>query len=230
MIRKCTKQISKEGPYEKFLAKGAEHLTDAELLGIVIRTGTVGENSVSLGQKILDLSSGRANGILGLHHLSIADLKGIRGIGEVKAVKIKCIAELSNRIATTTAKESVQFDKPETIARYYMEQMRHKETEQTILLLLDGRNHLIGDCVISTGTVNASLLSAREVMIMALMKRAVYLILLHNHPSGDPTPSKMDLKVTKKIKEAAELIEIPLLDHIIIGDHKYVSFREQHIF
>lgn len=215
-------------PYEKFLKLGAGALTDAELLAIIIRIGTKDTSSVKIGQKVLNLSDNHL-GLLGLHHITIADLMTINGIGEVKAVKIKCIAELAKRLSKASAAHSLRIDQPKTVADYYMEELRHVETEHTLLVMLDNKNRIINDSIISKGTVNSSLLSPREIFLMALQNKAVYILLLHNHPSGDPTPSKQDLTITKRIMEASKLIGIPLIDHIIIGDNKYISFREKGI-
>ena len=215
-----------DGPYEKFLEKGAAALSDAELVAVILRTGTVGEDTVSIANRVLNLPDERNKGILGLHHVSLEELMKIRGIGQVKAIKLKCIAELSSRISRAGAKKTLQLTDPESVAAYYMERMRHCEREQVILLMMDNRNRLIEEHVISQGTVNASIMSAREIFMTALRKGAVYIMLLHNHPGGDPTPGKQDITVTERIKKASELIEIPLIDHIIIGDRKYFSFKE----
>lgn len=215
-------------PYEKFLAYGAQNLTDAELLAIIIRTGTKGEDALALAKRVLEMNANR-DGLLQLQHIHLEQLKSIRGIGEVKAVRIKCIAELSNRIAATHMRERVDFSRPELVADYYMERMRHLENEQVRMLLLDNKGRLIHDTVLSTGTVNFSVLSPRDMFIRALEYRAVYIMLLHNHPSGDPTPSKDDRTMTAKIKAAGSFLHIPLLDHIIIGDGRYVSFLEEKI-
>lgn len=215
-----------EQPYEKFLKLGSEYLTDAELLAIIIRTGTKEENSVEIGQRVLKLSDERY-GLLGLHHISIEELMTIHGIGEVKAVKIKCIAELSKRISKMSAGLKLQINSPKTVADYYMEELRHIETERILLVMLDNKNRIIKDIVISQGTVNASILSPREIFLIALRYKAVYILILHNHPSGDPTPSKQDIAITKRMKEVADLIGIPLIDHIVIGDNKYISFKEK---
>lgn len=218
----CTQEL----PYEKFLREGPGSLSDAELLAIILRTGTRGENTVSIASRVLQLSKGRQRGILGLHHLTLQELMSIRGIGEVKAIKLKCIAELSNRISRAAAEERLVLTSPESVAAYYMERLRHEETEQVILIMMDGRNHLLAERVISKGTANASLVSAREVFRTALQNGAVYLMLLHNHPGGDPAPGKQDRLITERLQKAAALIEIPLIDHIIIGDKRYFSFRE----
>ena len=145
-------------PYEKFEIFGAQSLTDSELLAIIIRTGTKDANSIELGKKILNLSNGRGqtNGLLSLQHLTLEELMKIKGIGKVKAIRIKCVTEFSRRIAMETFKKGIRFDKPATIADYYKEQVRHLEVEQVILVMTDGKNQFLKDCVLSIGTVNVS--------------------------------------------------------------------------
>lgn len=213
-------------PYEKFLNLGASALTDEELLAIIIRTGTNGVSAVDLSRQVLNLSVS-CKGLLGLHHLSLTDLMTIKGIGIVKAVKIKCIAELSMRIAKKSASKNMVFSSPSNIANYFMEEMRHLEVENVILLLLDNKNGMIGNVLLSKGTINASIVSTREIFLHALQFQASYIVLLHNHPSGSITPSEADIVLTKKIVSASKIMNIPLIDHIIIGDLKYTSLAEQ---
>lgn len=213
-------------PYEKFLKLGAESLSEAELLAIILRTGTRKHTALDLAGKVLTLFKGREEGLNGLHHISVKELMEIPGIGEIKAVKLKCIAELAKRMAKERAAETLNFSAPETVAGYYMEALRHEEKEKILLLLLDNKLNLIEENVLSVGTVNASLLSTRDIFMKALKCRATNLMLLHNHPSGDPRPSRQDIYITKKIKEAGELMDVPLTDHIIVGDNCYVSLKE----
>jgi DNA repair protein RadC len=220
------KQMPKsEQPYEKFLQYGPEVLSDAELLAIIIRTGTKEEKSIDLARKVFRLSNCEDN-LLAITRLSLKDLLQIKGIGRVKAVQIKCIAELSRRIAKTNAKSRLCMNNPRTIADYYMEDLRFVNQEVTLLVMVDTKNQFLKDKIISKGTVNSSLISPREIFLESLNNQAVYIVLIHNHPSGDPTPSKEDILATRRIKEAGQLIGIMLLDHIIIGDRKYVSLKE----
>lgn len=225
--QKTMKELPKEEqPYEKFEAYGAESLSNAELLAVILRTGTKGMTAVSLARNILGESSAE-QGILSIEHLSLRELKNISGVGHVKAIQIKCIAELAKRIAKAEQYQKVSFRQPKSIAEYYMEEFRMKKQEHMMLIMLNTKSRLIADKVIFKGTVNASLVSPREIFIEAVEHEAVNIILLHNHPSGDPTPSREDIALTKRIKEAGNLMDIKLLDHIIIGDHKYISFAEQ---
>ena len=202
-------------PYEKCEQYGAEHLTDVELLAVLLRTGTKGENSLRLAQKILHPPFG-SEGLLSIPQWSMEQLLKIKGIGKVKSIQILCLAELARRMAKAEASLGLDFSSPDSIARYYMEDLRHKK--------------LISEMDVSTGTINSTLVSPRELFVEALQKNAVSIILLHNHPSGDPTPSKEDLLTTRRIREAGALIGIELLDHIIIGDNCYFSLREKGFF
>ncbi|MDO4512551.1 MAG: DNA repair protein RadC [Lachnospiraceae bacterium] len=215
-------------PYEKFTMYGPESLTDAELLAIIIRTGTKEKTALQIGEEILALKASQTgkNSILSLCELTLEELLKVDGIGEVKAVKLKCIAELSRRIWLTHNKDRLNFSKPSTIAAYYMENLRHAKKEQAILLSLNSKCELLKETMLSLGTVNMSLVSPRELFLQALKDEASNVILIHNHPSGDPTPSKADYELTKQLMAAGELLRIPLLDHIIIGDQCYTSFKE----
>ena len=214
-----------ERPYEKCEKKGAGNLSDAELLAVLLRTGTRGENALELSERIL-YHAGKP-GLLSIHQFSMERLKKIKGIGRVKAIQISCISELTKRLAKESAQEFLSFSNPDSVARYYMEDLRHEKQEHMRLLMLNSKSKLIGETDISKGTVNASLITPRELFIEALQKNAVSIIIMHNHPSGDPTPSTEDRLTTKRILTAGELIGIELLDHIIIGNNRYISFRKE---
>lgn len=214
-----------ERPYEKCSRLGAEHLSDVELLAVLLRTGTRGENALELAGRILYHAGGIS--ILGIHQFNAERLKQIKGIGNVKAIQISCISELAKRLAKASYQDTVCFTDPKTIAQYYMEDLRHEKQEHMKLLMLNSKAKLLGETTISKGTVNASLVTPRELFIEALQKNAVSIIILHNHPSGDPSPSREDMLTTKRIQDAGALIGIELLDHIIIGNNCYISFREE---
>jgi DNA repair protein RadC len=215
-----------ERPYEKLERFGAHVLSDAELLAIIIRSGSRKDRSIDLAHKVLNINQ---KGLIGIYQLSLKELQTISGIGRVKAIQMKAIAELSKRISKTHAMTTMQVNSPSSVANIYMEEMRHLQQEHLKLVLLDTKNKIILEHYISIGTVNCSLINPREVLIYALKNQAVNIILLHNHPSGDPTPSKEDLLVTKRIVEASDIIGIKLLDHIVIGDGRFVSLKEQGI-
>ena len=215
-----------ERPYEKCLLYGAGSLSDAELISVIIRTGSRGERCVDLAHRILNAGP---DGLLNLLQLDVKQLTKIHGIGNVKAVQLKCVGELAKRIASTRRRQQVVLESPESIASYYMERMRHEAQEILVLAMFDSKSMLIGEKVISVGTSNAALISPREIYRTALQEQAVYIVILHNHPSGNPEPSREDVQVTRKIKQSGEILDILLMDHIIIGDNRYFSFREQDI-
>ena len=222
-----TKNIGNENmPYEKFIRFGPDALTEGELLAIILRTGTHTRSALEIAEEILSLSDSPRTGLLGLYDVPLERLMQIKGVGEVNAVKIKCIAELAMRINITNAKSGLIISKPETIANYFMEKLRHQRKECVILACLDGKGQILKEILLSSGSVNMSLISPREVFLEALRNDAVNVILIHNHPSGDTSPSEADIQSTKRVFDMGQLLDVLLLDHIIIGDNCYFSFRE----
>ena len=218
-------------PYEKCFEKGPEYLTDVELLAVILRTGTNGISSFDLSKDILSYKS--QNGkqdLLSIMHMTKEQLLSIKGVGMVKAVQIMCVRELVRRISSVKAKDSIQYNIPSTIADYYMEQLRHLEQENLVVMFLDTKCHLIKDMTITKGTVNQSLISSREIFVEALRCDAVNIILIHNHPSGNPAPSVEDELITQKIKEMANCLEIEFIDHLIVGKHCFYSFASKKIY
>lgn len=213
-------------PYERFLRFGPENLTEAELLAIIIRTGTREKSALQLAEQVLQLARYPREGLLGLYEVTLEELESVKGIGEVKAVKLKCLAELSMRMSAASAGEGLRFERSAQVAACFMERLRHRDRECVLLLCLDAKCRLIREKKLSEGSVKISLISPREIFLEALEARAVNIVLLHNHPSGDPTPSKADLALTENVREMGEKLDVPLLDHIVIGDNKYVSFKE----
>ena len=202
-------------------------MSDTELLSILLRTGSKELNSLELASSILALNYPN-DGILGLLHLSLPEFMSVKGIGKVKGIQLLCVGELSRRIWKRKAREQVRiFQTPDAVAKYFQEDMRHIKQEQFYIMLFNTRQVLIRDILISQGTVNASLASPREIFIEALRYQAVSLILVHNHPSGNPEPSMEDIALTRRVFEAGQLIGIHLQDHVIIGEHTYVSMKER---
>lgn len=214
-----------ERPYEKCLTYGTEAMTDVELLAVILRTGVKGCNVKELATKMLKNEEGDIN-VLSLTRLSFEKLLKINGIGKVKAIQILCILELTKRMSRTRFHNQTRYNNSAVIAEYYMEKLRHLQQECTYVMFLDTKCRLIKDKLITTGTVNQSLLSPREILIEALNCNCVNMVLVHNHPSGDPSPSRDDIKSTTRLKEAGQIIGIRLLDHIIIGDNAYFSLKE----
>ena len=212
-----------EKPYEKFLAYGPESLSDAELLAVIIKSGTNGLKSVEVAQNFLNQKN---RNLMNLYDVTYEEMLGMKGIGKVKAIQLKCIAELSNRITATKYMERISLRDARTIAIYFMEKLRHETQEQLVVCMFDSKCRLLAEEVVSKGSVNTSLVPPREIFLLALQKRAVHIVLLHNHPSGVSTPSGEDDEVIKRISECGQMIGIPLSDHIIIGDRNYFSYRE----
>lgn len=215
-----------ERPYEKCEAYGPSILSDAELLAVILRTGAKNLRAIDLAVNILNYSESYP-GLKGLNYLTMKEFMGIKGVGRVKAIELLCLTELTKRMAKEIHRDSLRLITPQSVANYYMQDLRHLNQEQVILILLDSKSKIIKDMVISSGTVNTSIMPTREVFIQALKYEAVNIILIHNHPSGDPSPSGEDIRVTKRLKEAGNLIGIMLMDHLIIGDNKYISLKEQ---
>lgn len=217
---------TKELPYEKFLDLGARSLTDSELLAILLRTGTKDLDVLSLAKEVLNM--GDINeGILNLYNITYSELLKIKGIGKVKAIQILAMLEFSKRLWRSSKSNKFIFDTPMSVSDYYMQDMRNLKREEVHLAILDTRQRLMLDLLISRGTVNSSIFSVRDVLIESLKHGAVNIIIVHNHPSGNPKPSKEDISITNELRKACYLIGIRLNDHIIIGDNRYYSFREQ---
>lgn len=212
-----------EQPCEKCFRYGAQALSDAELLAVILRSGTKDMTALQLAQTLL---AQKEKNLLNLIYMSPEELQKFPGIGQVKAAQLKCIGELAARIVRTSRGKNVRLNEPASIAAYYMEMLRHEDKEKLVLAMFDARSNLLGDDVISIGTVTRSLVSPREIFLKALEHQAVHIVLLHNHPSGDPTPSEADVNVTLRILESGRILGIALADHIIIGDNRYMSFRE----
>lgn len=210
-----------ERPREKMILNGVGCLSDAELLAILIRTGTKELNAVQLGQAIID----KADNIRYLQDLTFEELKSINGIGQTKALQIKAALELANRIASYKPLK-YKIKNPWDIYKYYMESLRYQYKEIFKVVLLNTKNEIITDVDISIGTLNSSLVHPREVFREAIRRSSNKIILLHNHPSGNAEPSKEDKNITNRLKDCGELMGIEVIDHIIIGDGVYFSFKE----
>ena len=229
-LKKTVKNMPRlERPYEKCLTFGPSSLSDAELLAVILKTGAKDKTSIELAREIISLNP-NYEGLAGIHHLSSEQLLTVRGIGNAKAVQILCLCEIAKRISCSMAKERLEFTSPGSIADYLMEEMRYLGKEEVRILMFDGKHSLIGESKVSMGTVKAALSSPREVFLEALKYQAVYIILIHNHPSGDPAPSSQDVLLTRQMMKAGMLIGIELSDHIIIGNQKFYSFRENGFF
>lgn len=179
-------KAASELPYEKFLRFGPENLTEIELLAIILRTGTKDNNVMQVAEEVMSLARYPREGLLGLYDVTLDELQRIRGIGEVKAVRLKCLTELSMRMSMARAREGMNFTSSSQVAAYFMEQLRHRDTECVVVVCLDAKGQMICERKLSEGSVNMSLISPREIFLTALEHKAVNILLVHNHPSGDP--------------------------------------------
>ena len=213
-------------PFEKYRNQGIAMLSDVELLALILRTGTKNINCMELCRKVLESGDGS---LAGLYGKTESELRKIQGIGPVKAVEIICICELAKRIARTRRSYDEPLDTASKIVKRYMEEMRHLKEEHVLLLLLDIKCRLIKELTISIGTINQSFLRPREVFVQALKHEAVNLVPIHNHPSGDSSPSNEDVITTKRLCESGKILGIKVLDHVIIGDGEYTSMADMGI-
>lgn len=218
-----------ERPYELLESKGEASLTDAQLLAILLKSGTAGETAVELAIRLLSSASTPGKDpLVTLCHQPLRVLKEYRGIGRVKAVQLRALFELARRISSKKAKERLRVDEPASLVQLYMEEMRYLSQEVIKAVYFNAKMELLGDRNLSYGTINQSLISPREIFMAAWELGAYSFILLHNHPSGNPQPSINDVVLTDRLRQAAKLMEIPMLDHIIMGDGTYYSFKEHH--
>lgn len=232
MVRRTIKTLpSAERPRERLVVKGPAALSAAELLAILLGTGNgrTGESALDLAGKILRLGeSGGDQGLRFLLRASLEELQAIGGIGQAKAIQIKAALELGRRMSASVADRRT-VSSPADAAALLMEKMRYLEQEHFRVVLLNTKNHVIAVEPITMGGLNASVIQPREVFREAVRRGAACLIMAHNHPSGDPAPSPEDIRVTETAVEAGRLLGIEVLDHLIIGDNRYVSFREEGI-
>lgn len=212
-----------ERPRERMMHYGAEALSHAELLAILLRTGTQRQSAIHLAGALLKQCGSLRN----LMDMSMEELTAIRGIGPAKAVQLRAGIELGRRISRSSPADTVTVRRPQDAADYVMDELRYLKKEHFVCLFLNTKNHIIARETLSVGTLNASLVHPREVFRAAIQRSSASIICAHNHPSGDPTPSPEDISLTKRLAEAGQLVGIEVLDHLVIGDGKYISLKEQ---
>ena len=214
-----------ERPYEKLEIYGEKVLSNAELLAIVIKTGTKEKTSVEIANQILNLNKGKKD-INSLRDISLEQLMNLKGIGRVKAIQIKAICELATRMSKPSNYRTIQIKSPKDIANLLMEELRFEKREIVKAVMVNNKNIIIKIIDISIGGGNSSTVNIRYLLSETIKANAPKIILVHNHPSGDPTPTKADIQTTIKIKQAAKLLDIELLDHIVIGNLRYKSIMQ----
>lgn len=228
-------------PRERLARYGASALSNAELIAILMGSGSKDETAIDLANRLLRIGEEKlslkptkdghdsGDGGKGLRYLAIAgldELKAIKGIGLAKAAQIKAALELGRRLAAYTASKPV-VRCPSDVAALLMEEMRYLEKEEFRVVMLNTRNHVMGIDTASVGDLNSSIVHPREIFKEPIKRAAAAIILVHNHPSGDPNPSEEDVRVTRRLREAGRLLGIDVLDHLIVGDNSYFSFKER---
>ena len=211
-----------ERPYEKLEMYGETALSNAELIAIIIKSGTKGESSVSIAQKILALEKNENNNLRFLQNVSIEEFMSIKGIGKVKAIQLKAIAELTKRMSKPLDISKVKINTPSNVAEL-LEEMKYEKREIVKAIILNSKNVIMKIVDVCLGGTNSAILKPKDVLQEAIKIGAPKIILVHNHPSGDPTPSQNDLDFTNRVYEASNLMGIELLDHIVIGDYGFRS-------
>lgn len=210
-------------PRERMIALGPEALSNVELLAIILRTGSQKETSLQLATKIL----GTTKGLRVLAEAGVEELSKFKGVGQAKAAQIKAAVELGRRVIQAAGQSRQQIKSPHDVARLLVDEMRFLDREHFRVICLNTKNYVLSIDEVSVGSLNSSIVHPRELFKKAIMRSAAGVILIHNHPSGDPAPSREDLDVTRRIVEAGRILGIEVLDHVIIGDGRYISLKEQ---
>lgn len=215
-----------ERPYEKLELYGEKSLSNAELLAIIIKTGTKEYTSVDIARKILNLNEMYDETSLSfLRDLSIEEITKIKGMGRIKAIQLKAICELADRMNKPSNYKRTQIKEPNDIVKILMNEMQYEKREIAKIILLDNKNNITKIKDIAIGGNNFVSIGMKDILSEAVKTNAPKIILVHNHPSGNPTPSKQDIEITNKLEEAAKLLGIQLVDHIVIGKGEYISIK-----
>lgn len=211
-----------ERPREKLASRGAESLSESELLAIVLNSGSGGRTALDIARDLLH----RYPSLRSMAQRPIRELCGITGVGEARAITLQAVFELGRRFSSAPEEAKMTINAPEDVAALYQSRMRDLRHERFLVLLLDNAGHIMREAIVSEGIVNASLVHPREVFHAAVTELASSVILLHNHPSGVREASREDHLVTRQLVEAGKVMDIPVHDHIIICGNTYVSFAE----
>lgn len=215
-----------ERPREKLLNYGARSLSNSELIAIIIRMGSREFSAIDLANKLLTI---KEEGLPYLANASIEEMTSVKGIGECKAAQVLAAIELGRRTVLENLKEKKKITSPLDVVEFFMAEMEHLKKEHFKIVMLDTKNQIIATEEVSVGNLNSSIVHPREVYKEAIKRSSASIILVHNHPSGDPTPSKEDINITRRLVECGELLGIRVLDHVIIGKKRHISLKEMEI-
>jgi len=214
-----------ERPRERLAQLGAESLTTAELMAILLRSGRAGENVLHLAERLLH----QFGGLPGLHRIDFVELCAVKGIGPAKAAQLKAALAMGNRLQAADPQSRPSIQSPQDAANLVLYEMSALEQEQLRVLLLNTRNHLIAQETVYQGSLNNTPVRTAEMFRAAIRRNAAAIIVVHNHPSGDPTPSPEDVNITRHLVEVGKLLDIAVLDHLVIGQNRFVSLKERHL-
>ena len=214
-------------PREKMAANGAAVLTDAELIAILLRTGTAEKSAIDIASE-MTADGGLYKRLAGITRLN--ELTNIKGLGQAKAATVLAALEIGRRIASAKPIEKIHLSCPQDVAEFLMPRLRYAAKEQFVVILLNNKNKVIGTEVVSEGSLSSSVVHPREVYAPAILHHAAAIMVAHNHPSGDPKPSIEDEEVTRQLLRSGKVLGIPMIDHVIIGDGNYYSFLENEAF
>lgn len=212
-----------ERPREKMLSHSVASLSNAELLAIVLQSGSKDESAIQLGQRVLQMLD---HGLEDLSHITLEELMTLKGVGVAKACQIMASVELGRRIGKSKRSMLGKVNSPGTVVAFFQEELRHQNKEQFIVVFLNTKHAITAYEVVSVGSLTASIVHPREVFNKAIRRSAAAILVVHNHPSGQVAPSEEDKRITQRLKEAGNLLGIRLLDHLIIADDDYYSFTE----
>lgn len=213
-----------ERPREKLIRQGAASLSDTELLAILLRTGTSSVSVLHLAEEVL--AKYQDKGLVSIMNISPQEIASVHGVGLAKAATIVAAVELGRRLSTRAAQKLEKIEGPEDVARYALPLLRYEQKEHFLVMLLDVRNRVLAMPTVSIGSLTASVAHPREIFREAIRYSAANMILIHNHPSGDSTPSREDIRITKQMMKAGEIMGIPVLDHVIIAGDGFLSLKE----
>lgn len=212
-----------ERPYEKMQMYGSESLSNSELLAIIIKTGTNEKTSIELAQEILKLGAKEKNNMQFLQDISIEEFMKIKGIGKVKAIQLKAVCELTKRMSRPIENVNIKIKTSMDVANLLMNELKFERREKVKVLILNTKNILLKIIDVSYGGTNSAIIAPKDILAEPIKMGAPKIILVHNHPSGDPRPSEQDFNLTKTVYKAGEMLGIQLLDHIVIGNEQYES-------
>jgi DNA repair protein RadC len=221
--RRGASALRADRPRERLEALGPEALSDAELVALLLRTGARGASALALAAELLV----QHGGLQGLARVAARELRATAGVGPAKSAALAAAIEVGRRLAARRLRAGLAIRGPADVYRHFHPALRHVPHERFLVVLLDGRHRVLRQELVSQGTLTASLVHPREVFRPALREAAAALILVHNHPSGDPTPSREDREVTARLRQAGEILGVPVLDHVVVAERGYCSLREE---